>query len=220
MLLDPRRYLSTEWQGADWKRAGQDLSERLVSLAKDVGAYIKGLKLGDLADVDFSTVPTNGQVPVWNTNAKKWRPGTVGGGGGGSAAYFAYTHAANYSITSSPFTTPFETVIRDDVGEYNTTTGELTPATSGPYILHLTLFDSQACAGGQWLTGEWVKTSSGGAHIGWFGSNADAQPANKFFTGSLVCYLEAGETYAPQIYGPGHLLAGGSDKMVLAGIKL
>lgn len=218
MPLEPKTYTSTEWQAADWRRAAQDVSQRLARLATDAGAYIKGLKLGDLADVDVTTLPTSGQVPVWNDTAKKWRPGTVGGGGG-SAAYFEYYHAANYSITASPFTTPFETVVRDDVGEYSTATGELTPATSGPYTLHLTLFDSQACAAGQWITGEWVKTSGGGAHIGWFGSNADAQPANKFFVGSLVCYLEAGETYAPQIYGPSHLLAGGANSMVLAGIK-
>lgn len=37
--------------------------------------YVKGLKLGDLADVS-ATPPANGQVMIWNAAQNRWVPGS------------------------------------------------------------------------------------------------------------------------------------------------
>lgn len=44
---------------------------------------IDDFQVGDLADVDGTILPSNGQALVWNAVTSMWNPGTVSGGGGG-----------------------------------------------------------------------------------------------------------------------------------------
>ena len=59
-------------------------------------------KFANLLDVDVTTPPTNGQVPIWDAGASKWIPGDQSGGGGGGA--FAGARLDG-SATSIPATT-------------------------------------------------------------------------------------------------------------------
>jgi len=60
----------------------------------DVGAGGGGAggSFATLSDVDVSTPPTDGQVPVWDDGDSKWKPGTVSGGDESTAEkVYAYT---------------------------------------------------------------------------------------------------------------------------------
>jgi hypothetical protein len=80
-----------------------------VSLKDGTTHKLTGSKLEDIADVDFSTPPTNGQVLKWNTGTSKWLPANDTGGGAGIAlsdlsasAPLSYNNTTGvFSLTSS-----------------------------------------------------------------------------------------------------------------------
>lgn len=73
--------------------AGQVLASYLYDTDVDGVNYYDfrplDFKFASLLDVDVTTPPTNGQVPIWDNTAQKWIPGdmTGGGGGGGSTPW-------------------------------------------------------------------------------------------------------------------------------------
>lgn len=54
-----------------------------------------------LLDVDVSTPPTDGQVPIWDNAAQKWIPGDMTGGGGGGGGETPWELIQDYTITGS-----------------------------------------------------------------------------------------------------------------------
>lgn len=44
-----------------------------------LGEILGGGSIGSLADVDFTTTPTNGQTLVYDIATDTWKPGTSGG---------------------------------------------------------------------------------------------------------------------------------------------
>lgn len=80
----------------------------------------------DLTDVDVSTPPTDGQVPVWDDGASKWVPGDQtgsGGGSGGGMTLLGYAVAvggeASLSVTGIPATHKHLKVITSLQGSVN-----------------------------------------------------------------------------------------------------
>ena len=76
--------------------------------------------INDLADVNTTSVPADGQVLIWNNATSNWIPGTVSGGGGGGAGVTTfvaltdtpanYTGAANRFVKVNAATTGLEFV--------------------------------------------------------------------------------------------------------------
>ena len=72
-----------------------------VSLKDSVTNKVTGSSIADIADVDVSTAPTNGQVLKWNAGTSKWLPANDASGSGGIALTdLSATSPLSYSNTT------------------------------------------------------------------------------------------------------------------------
>lgn len=75
--------------------------DNIGELVNNVGYLTPSDSVGDLSDVDITTVaPTNGQALVWDAAGSKFAPGSVASGGGGGGTTINYSGASAWGNVS------------------------------------------------------------------------------------------------------------------------